>query len=295
MRVTPTIVPVVSVPPFVALPDGVARASETVNGVRIAMLSTDRASAEGRALLVPGFTGSKEDFIAVLPILGAAGIHAVAVDLAGQCDSGGNTSADRYSLQALAADVVDLSRTIWPEGSRPHLVGHSLGGLIARAAVLDTPPAFASLALIASGPGAVPDQQQPALVALQHLLPQTDLADVWEAKQALDASKGLPVPAPDIQEFLRNRWLRNNPVGLRTKAGILLTESDRTAQLAAERIPSLVVCGSDDDVWPPALQESMARALGAGHEEITGVGHSPTTEAPELTGRILLDFWASEG
>ena len=76
----------------------------------------------GTAVLVPGFTGSKEDFIAVLAPLTAAGWQVVAFDQRGQFEVAG---LDRgrgpiYTAEALAADVVavadapvEAGRTWW--------------------------------------------------------------------------------------------------------------------------------------------------------------------------------------
>ncbi|MCB0915209.1 MAG: alpha/beta fold hydrolase [Actinobacteria bacterium] len=284
-----------SVPPFLALPRGVQPARLSVNGVAMAALEIGSPESDQRALLVPGFTGSKEDFIALLPLLGDAGVHAVAVDLVGQYESRTNAAEERFTLAALAADLVATSGARWPVGRRPHLVGHSLGGLIAREAVLTAPGAFESLVLMSSGPGAVPAHQRPALEALEALLPQTDLEVLWEAKQSLDAAKDLPLPPPEIQAFLRERWLCNNPVGLRAKAGILLRAPDRTDELAALSTRSMVVHGSDDDVWSPDLQRQMAERLNASHHPIEAVGHSPAAEAAEETAAALLEFWRDEG
>lgn len=284
--------PVVSVPPFLTLPHGVTSHAVDLPDARLATLQAGPADASARALFVAGFTGSKEDFIAVLPLVGRAGVHAVSYDQLGQYQS--TTSADeaRFSVEALAADVIELSRTIWPDGPRPHLVGHSLGGLVSRRAVLTAPADFASLTLLASGPHDVPEHQRPPLELLRQVLPATDLAAVWEAKQALDASKGIPEPPEPIGEFLRVRWIASSPHGLRAKAGILLTEQDHVAALAATGTPTLVMFGSNDDVWPPEDQRVMADRLGAPAVTVPNVGHSPATEAPAETARALLDFWS---
>jgi pimeloyl-ACP methyl ester carboxylesterase len=257
----------------------------------MAFLLAGPEDANVRALLVPGFTGSKEDFIAVLPIVAEAGVRVVAFDQAGQFESTGPEQPERFALAALGSDVVTLSRALWPDGPRPHLVGHSLGGLVARSAVLEAPNDFASLTLLSSGPAAVPEHQRPALEMLRQLLPHTDLAVLWEAKQALDESKGADPPAPDVQDFLVRRWLLNSPQGLRVKAGILLSEPDRTEQLRSCDITTLVTYGDEDDVWSPDDQAAMSQRLNAAREVMAGVGHAPAADAPEPTADILLRFW----
>mgnify|MGYP002363802895 CR=1 FL=1 len=242
-------------------------------------------------LLVPGFTGSKEDFIALLPLLAAAGIDAVAYDMPGQYESRIDDAPEsRFGVDRLAADATGVARAVWPRGPRPHLLGHSLGGLVAREAILRSPDEFASLILLSSGPGAVPEHQRPGLEVLLQVLPLTNLADVYEAKLALDRSKGIEEPPEPIAGFLRRRWLASNPQALRAKAALLLHSGDDTAVLGTTGVPVLVVLGADDDVWWPEIQRAMAAELGAQAVELPGVGHSPAADAPEATAAAVLGF-----
>jgi pimeloyl-ACP methyl ester carboxylesterase len=71
----------------------------------------------------------------------------------------------------------------------------------------------------------------------------------------------------------------------------LLECPDRTAALAATDTPLLVVYGENDDAWAPAIQEDMARRLGAQRVCIPGAAHSPAVEAPETAASIMTAFW----
>ena len=70
----------------------------------------------GTALLVPGYTGSKEDFIALLAPLAAAGFRAVAVDQRGQYETGGPPVEAVYAQAELARDITALTRALSAEG-----------------------------------------------------------------------------------------------------------------------------------------------------------------------------------
>ena len=283
--------PPVSIPPFLGLPRGVSHRRVRVRDAELAILSTGPEMAQERALLIPGFTGSKEDFIALLPLLQQSGVHAVAYDQLGQYESTTDAGEQRFALEQLAADAVVLSESVWPEGPRPHLVGHSLGGLVARAAALASPGAFRSVTLLASGPAAVPEHQRAKLLGLQAALPQLDLVQVWEIKQAMEENLGIEQPPADIQAFLRERWITSSPMGFRTKATILLEEVDRVAQLRATGLPLCVTTGTADDVWYPEQQADMAQRLAGSHVRIQDAGHSPAADAPEATVAALLGFW----
>ncbi|MGW2853842.1 alpha/beta fold hydrolase, partial [Streptomyces sp. NPDC001215] len=78
-------------PPSFVPPPGVRAHRLATERGEFAVLMADAATSrvKGTALLLPGFTGSKEDFIVVQPLLAAAGYRTVAVDGRGQFESPG--------------------------------------------------------------------------------------------------------------------------------------------------------------------------------------------------------------
>jgi pimeloyl-ACP methyl ester carboxylesterase len=191
-------------------------------------------------------------------------------------------------VKALAEDLLSIVATL---GGPVHLVGHSFGGLVVRAAALADPGAVRSLTLLDSGPAAIPHPASSNLQLLMQALPTTPMETIWTVKRQLELD-GRPGPPPHIEEFLRHRFLANSPVGLLRLAEQLLAEPDRVAELAALGRPSLVAFGVGDDAWPPDLQRDMATRLGAEVAEIAGAAHSPAAERPEETAAALTGFWA---
>jgi pimeloyl-ACP methyl ester carboxylesterase len=125
----------------------------TVNTERGPIAALQAGPADGTpVLLVPGFTGSKEDFGPLFDPLAAAGLRPVAIDLPGQFESAGPDDPAAYSTDELGAWVRLVAAKL---SGRVHLVGHSFGGLVGRAAVLADPGAFASFVLMDSGPAAL--------------------------------------------------------------------------------------------------------------------------------------------
>src|SRR5690606_12096482 len=103
----------------------------------------------GVALLVPGFTGSKEDFGLMQGPLAARGYRTVAVDGRGQNESDGPADDESaYARQELALDVLAQAAALEADGP-VHLLGHSLGGHITRSAVLLDHTPFRSFTLMA--------------------------------------------------------------------------------------------------------------------------------------------------
>jgi pimeloyl-ACP methyl ester carboxylesterase len=267
-----------------------------------AALSADPAGGVGdrqAALLVPGYTGSKEDFLAVLESLAAAGRSVTAIDMRGQYESDPATDKSGYALEQLALDVVALAAAIATDGGQVHVLGHSFGGLVARQAALAKPVTFASLTLLCSGPGTIGGMRAQALIdLLDYLEPAGDyidglgirIADVWESQmRPLAEADGTP---PEIIDFLKKRALRSCPLGLAEMARHLLDCPDRTGELAQRvTFPILVSYGENDDAWPPDVQDLMAKRIGAERICIPGAAHSPPVEAPETTAAMLTTFW----
>jgi pimeloyl-ACP methyl ester carboxylesterase len=283
-----------STPISLELPEGTRRATvETTRG-EFATLDAVPAAGPcelGTALLVPGYTGSKEDFTAILGQLAAAGRRVIAIDLRGQCQSPGPDDPAAYDIAELGADITAVADAT----QASHLLGHSFGGLVARSAVLGgyTPD---SLTLLSSGPGALPGPRAEELrLFLNHVdgTPDSDLkdkvAEMWHASlrpQAVAAGVAAPILA-----FLAERMLANNPTGLVTMAADLLKAEDRTGELAARSIPTFVLYGEDDNAWPPALQQDMAARLNAERACIPAAAHNPNVEAPATTAHALTTFW----
>jgi pimeloyl-ACP methyl ester carboxylesterase len=297
----------VSTPTSLELPDGVRRT--TIRTARGAFAALEAVPGSGvcerdAALLVPGYTGSKEDFLAILHLLADDGRHVIAIDMRGQFETASAEDPAGYAAAALGADIL----AIMHETGARHLVGHSYGGLIGREAVLaGTGAEFGSFTLMSSGPGALTGPRAKDLRDMLAALGVEDggrtdggrpeaavlragIAELWRAHlepQAIAA--GVP---GHIVAFLGRRMLGNDPDGLVLMAAHMLSAPDRTAELARlDQLPMLVIYGENDNSWSPAEQENMARRLRARRLCIPAAVHSPAVEAPATTASALTGFW----
>ena len=83
--------------PTVLTPTGAIRTTlRGTHGPLAALIATADRPA-GTVLLLPGYTGSKEDFGPILDPLAAAGLTAITVDLPGQHESEGPDEEDAYT------------------------------------------------------------------------------------------------------------------------------------------------------------------------------------------------------
>lgn len=246
-------------------------------------------------VLVPGYTGTKEDFAAILAPLAAAGHHLVAIDQRGQFETAGPDEPAAYTVDALGADLLGVIDAL---GGRAHVVGHSFGGLVARAATIARPQSIASLVLLGSGPAAIGGDRRERMEALEPVLAAHGLAGVYAGLEALAAGDPAWVAAPaEHKAFLRHRFLSGSAVALQAMGDALRSEPDRTpalaAALATAGVPALVAYGEHDDGWAPAVQAAMAARLGVPAAVVPGAVHSPAAQQPAATVELLLGFWAT--
>jgi pimeloyl-ACP methyl ester carboxylesterase len=247
----------------------------------------DTGDAERITVEVDG--RSKEDFAPLLAPLGRAGLRAVALDLPGQHESPGPDDPAAYSTERLATTVNTVAKQL---GHDVRLLGHSFGGLVARAAVVAEPSAYHSLVLLSSGPAALGGLRRLRIEQLEPVLSASGLPGVYAAMQAAAATEpGWAEPPAELAEFLRRRFLGGSPTMLQGMGDALRHEPDRVAELAATQLPVLVVHGEHDDAWDPATQHEMAQRLGARYAVVPDAAHSAAVENPDALLPVLLDFW----
>jgi pimeloyl-ACP methyl ester carboxylesterase len=247
-------------------PHGATRVEVRVRSTTLAALRAEPMDPAGAvAVLVPGYTGSKEDFAALLDPLRGAGLSVLAVDLPGQYESGGPNREDDYLPGPLGRTLATLVTDLACGGrQRVLLLGHSYGGLVARSALLDA--------------------TEPVLRA----------EGIEVVQRLLETRDGTPEP-PELAALLRARFLGSATAGLLGMATGLRTEPDRVTELATALrtggIPCLVAFGEFDDAWPVPVQREMARRLGAEVAVVPGAAHSPATENPGALLDALLLIW----
>jgi pimeloyl-ACP methyl ester carboxylesterase len=286
-----------STPPFVDLPPHTEAVRLPTRGGALAGLRAvppTGVERRGTAVLVPGYTGSKEDFIAVLAPLAEAGYDVVAIDQRGQNESAGPQDPAAYTLARLAGDLAEVVDGLSAEPV--HVLGHSFGGLVAREYTLAHQRRVRSLAVFDSGPAAVPGrsaEQAELLVAAAGFM---TTEQIWAEMQKMAAAQGAPQhPDAAVRAFVQRRF-ETNDLGMLIGMGTAILQApDRTAELAAAGVPLLVAAGVGDDAWPVELQKEMATRLGTELVLIEDAAHSPAAENPAATVRVLLEFWDQNG
>ncbi len=274
----------------VGLPEVARRRTLGIEDGRLAALEAAPAGpvpVRGVAVLLPGFTGSKEDFTPLLSPIAAAGYRVICYDQRGQYESIGPARERAYSIALFARDLREVIGVV-SNGEPVHLVGHSFGGLVARNLVIAEPALVRSLTLLDSGPAGASLLRARWLGLLVGLIRLCGPAVF--AALVVQASRWTGVPAGRLP-WLRYRLVRTQRAGLVGMCLALSREPDRVDELASTPVPVLVIFGENDDVWSPQVQEEMARRLNAPIAIIKNAGHTPNEDQPEATAGAMLRFW----
>jgi len=98
---------------------------------------------------------------------------------------------------------------------------------------------------------------------------------------------------PDVVARVREMILGNPARGLADALAGLGARADSAATLREIRVPTLVLCGAEDTLTPPADSEALHKAIaGSRLEIIPKAGHLANLENPEAVNAALLDFLA---
>jgi pimeloyl-ACP methyl ester carboxylesterase len=271
------------------LPAAVTRqAVQTAHGPVPVLCGQPAGAAPGDVtdvVMTSGFFGTKEDFRELIALLARAGLRGWAYDYRGQLDQAGPDR--KYTVAGLAGDLRDLMRAV--TGGRPaHVIGHCLGGFVARAAVLAEPGLARSLTLLSCGPSMRERKHRAMLGGLAKLHTNGGTMVLWPLIRKLLADDDTV-----MREFWRTKLAAMNPRWVTGVAESLAEEPDRTAELTAAGLPTLLVHGQRDRrLWTPDVYADMAGRLGADRVVIEGASHSANMEQPEQTLAALVAFWS---
>jgi pimeloyl-ACP methyl ester carboxylesterase len=228
-------------------------------------------------LLVHGFTGGRDDFADVVEPL-AADRRVVAVDLPGHGGSAGADDPDAYGLQTLAGWVLDVAEAL--DLGEHHLLGHSMGGLVAQRAAATASQRLRSLLLMDTGVGALREELGERVV--QIAVAARDEGPDAALAVSLD---GAELPPAELAAA-RERFHRLNPAAVVGAARGLVTAAPLGAFLRGIDMPVLVIHGEHDEAWLPSEQRLLAGTVaGAVHVIVPDAAHSPQREN--------LDFWVA--
>ena len=206
----------------------------------------------------------------------------------------GDGSGTPYSLVDMADDTVGLMDYL--DIKTAHVVGVSMGGMIAQQAVIDSPDRFLSMCSMISSTGAR-DVGQPSAEVVAALMRLGGADNGNAVESSLEASKVISsrkyFDQMTERKLITTSYERNYcPGGFMRQLMATVTATDRTAQLREVSIPTLVIHGLADKLVDPSGGIATARAIpDARLLAFEGMAHElPVPLWPEIRGAILANI-----
>lgn len=195
-----------------------------------------------------------------------------------------------YTLQALAEDVHALLRTL--QLAPAHVIGLSLGGMVAQLLALDHPEAVRSLVL-ADTNCTLPPQARPVMIERGEAAKRGGMAAVvdttlerWFTPEFMGAR---------VVARCRDRLLADD-VGAWAATWRAISELNTEPRLKEIKVPTLVITGEKDVSAPVSRAQAMAALIpGARLEIVAGAPHMAPLEQPALFNAAVLTFLGTAG
>jgi 3-oxoadipate enol-lactonase len=198
-------------------------------------------------------------------------------------DARGYGDSDDYEgalqFEYFTGDVLRVAQHF--KAQKLHLVGLSMGGRIARNVALLAPERVSSLVLISTNPGfdaMSPESVKRFVTERRNATPQT-LRRLLGSKPNHAAYQELLDSVSRIHDASYQKTLEAS------------VAQDRAAPIEQIRVPTLVIAGEEDTVYPPELAREMAKRIpGAELLMFERTGHLANLEQPERFNKAVFDF-----
>ena len=196
-----------------------------------------------------------------------------------------------YSVSDMAADAAGLLDALGLASA--HVVGVSMGGMIAQTFAIEYPERTRTLVSIMSTTGdrTVGAPHPEALAALTAPAPATrdEAIEQGAAVWRVIGSPGFPFDEQAVRERAAASYDRAfHPAGTARQMAAIMSQPDRTAALANVGVPALVIHGEADPLVDPSGGKATAAAIPRARLKLVpGMGHDLP---PELFGELVTDL-----
>lgn len=205
---------------------------------------------------------------------------------------GRSTATPVSTMDDLAAAVLRAMDDAGIE--RAAIGGMSMGGYITFAMYRQAPQRFTAMILADTRATADSDQQREgrrkAIATVREKGPSA-IADDMVPKLLGETSRR---EQPALMQEVRAMIEGNPPGAIAGALEAMMGRPDSTPLLSTIPVPTLILCGDEDVLTPPADSEAMHRAIGNSRlEMIARAGHLSNIERPEAFSTALATFLAS--
>ncbi len=218
------------------------------------------------------------------------GWRVLRVDMRGH--GGSDPVEGDYTMAALADDVVLTLDALGFD--KAHFIGLSIGGMIGQALSIGHGHRFLSSMLCDTAPGTPPGGKEawgPRMETVRKAGSLKPLADGTMERWFTDAFKPRN---PRRYAEIHSTIAATTATGYLGCAAAIL-DFDFIPKLPSVTVPTLVVCGDDDQGTPPAGNKKIAELVPGGrYVEIAKARHFPNVEHPDVFNRIMMEWLASK-
>lgn len=201
---------------------------------------------------------------------------------------------DGATMDDYARDILDLMDHL--DIPKAAIAGLSMGGYVAMALAARAPQRVSHLILADTKMTADTEEGRAARDKMRAMVEHDGPPAVATAMLPKLLGATCHQEQPDLADAVRRLIEVNRTEAIAGAIGALKTRPDRSAALAALRVPALVICGEEDALTPRADSDAMAKTIpGAKLVVIPRTGHLSNLERPSEFNAALQNFLVSAG
>jgi pimeloyl-ACP methyl ester carboxylesterase len=193
-----------------------------------------------------------------------------------------------YPMETMAGDVLALLDSL--RVPRAVILGHSMGGYVTLALWRLAPERVVALGLVGSQAGADTEEVRKGRLATAEKVAASGAGVVADAMIPKLFAPGTSADSA-LAQSVRQIILSTSPTGIRGTLHGMAARPDSTPLLAGMEVPTLFLCGEQDQIIPLAKSEAMAAAAPrATLAPIPNAGHMPMLEQPDAVTQAIRQF-----
>lgn len=244
-------------------------------------------------VLVHGFTGNSRNWALTVPMLTRT-FRTTSVDLRGHGHSAKPMRQEDYTLEAMADDVYELLQHL---GVREcYLAGHSMGGMVSQHIALDHPELVRALVLVDTAAeipqGLVNEERLAERERLVKVAQERGMEAVFEEQLRVNPLRERIESNPEFLRTWREQFLLTSKEAYIYGAHGMASRNSLLGELHRINVPTLVVCGENDEPFLDASRKMHAAIPGSRLQIIPGAGHSPQIETPAAFNALIMEFFS---
>ena len=255
---------------------------ELINNTKIFYELSGKASGE-TILFLHGLGSSTRDWETQIPAF-APEYHVMTIDMRGHGQS--DKPRDAYSMPLFASDVKELLHRLGIE--KVHLVGLSMGGMIAFQLAVDSQELIQSMTIINSGPAVTVKTFKDRLsIWLRFLIVR--FMGMQKMGETLAPRLFVEPEQDNLRQMFIQRWAENDPQAY-MNAMRAIVGWDVEHQIHDINIPALIIA-SDKDYTPVSAKESYVKKMpDATLHVIENAHHAVPIEHPDIVNDAVMRF-----